>query len=290
MEERTLKTLGVLGLIVSGGLALFLVLTQSTRIYSWDGDNNGNPTGQTIVISSSLFKTNKFHLIVSKIFIYSNQDHETGTFNLTRVGTGENFSVSYDIEPGVFQQYEFDGGILELPAGTYTITADNHHHNLTPCNDVDWQIIQAGFLRFSDNITGGIPESTEGWMYVLIGLGAFLLGLASVVGIIKGVKGGGTYSAGKDKPITLAGHQIKSFVESSPNYRPQSSAPSPSASYPAPVPVPKPRSGEASISSTELDLIAQAALKKAGPTKTCPSCGKVLPVNAKFCNGCGQQY
>ncbi len=132
MEHHTLKILGVLGLIASGGLAIFLVLTQSTRLFNWVGDNNGNPTGQTIVIPSNLFKTNKITVVVSEYFQYSNQDHETGTFNLTRLGTGETYTFSYDVEPGVFVGYEDDGSILELPAGTYNITADNHHHDIGP--------------------------------------------------------------------------------------------------------------------------------------------------------------
>ncbi len=302
MANRTLKILGLIGLIASGGLALFLVLTQSSDLFHWYGDESGNPTGQTVVIPSYPFKSNKIHLVIGDYFQYVDQEHEIGTFNLTRQGTGEQYSVSYELESGTFVGFEYEGAILELPAGTYVISAENHHYDTTPCNHVVWQIMQAGHLRFSGYISGDIPDDPEGWMFTLLGLGTFLLSLFSVLSVVMGYKKGESNWGSKSKKTFTPNYPVKSFVELSPHYHPPGSATTPSSPLNAtPLASPKPPQSEPSISTAELNLIAQAALKKASSqqipppngvvsTKPCPSCGKMLPANSKFCSFCGQQF
>ncbi len=302
MEKRAYLIIGVFGLIAAGGLALFLVFTQSNYLLQWYGDQSGNPTGQTLVITGSPLKPNKFAVMVGDYFEYSNQEHEIGTFNLTRQGTGEKYTVSYELSAGTFVGFQYDGETLDLPPGTYLISADNHHYGGATCNHVVWQIVHAGYLRATGSISGEIPDSAEGWLFGLLGFGAFFLGMGGLIGILKGRSGGASYGGVKNYGTGVSNYHPKPPAQQwQPSFPSASSAISSTHWNAAAAPQPKPAQSGSPISSTELDLIAQAALKQAlsqqfpppggaPDTKTCPSCGKLLPPSAKFCNSCGQKF
>ncbi|HMF33449.1 MAG TPA: hypothetical protein VKK79_18635 [Candidatus Lokiarchaeia archaeon] len=185
-----LVALGVIGLILTGFLGIFIASTMSETVWDWDGYNKGNPTGQTITVASEVFKPDNFAICVGKAYVYDTEDHDFGTVNFTEMDTGKNYSITYDISPGTLQGYVWDGGILALPPGVYTITALNTNSKSGKDDNVEWKVIHAGYFRYTGSVTGDIPDNVEGWALFIFVVGILVQGMGSIYALIKGRQDG----------------------------------------------------------------------------------------------------
>jgi hypothetical protein len=130
-------------------------------------------------IAHSPFHTNKFILAVGQGFVKIPQPAEEGNVTLTIASIGQQFNFSYKlVGASSYVEYKWAPTVFELPVGLYTIEDTNNNSD-----DIDYRIMNAGFFRNLDDISGDLMDGTETGIFYfsIVGVVAFV-GIGLYVG------------------------------------------------------------------------------------------------------------
>ncbi len=277
---------GIIFIIAGIVPVLFVGLTQSNVIWGQDDmdgwDFQSGP--KTVQLTKGALQTQSYIVAVGCWFAEYGQGRHVGPINFTSSHGGK-YSLSYDLwSESSYAEWVFATDVWNLPDDTYTVNvADTVVWGSDSPRNLDYFLVNAGPLHDLSNPDPSGQDSNEAGALYGTGLLAFALAAIGITLIVKGAKdsdSGAGYGQRYQRPTAYIAPASPRVVR-------------PLASPASPI-------GEPSISSAELNLISQAALKKAvsqpptssgemGDTRPCPSCGNPLRTTAKFCNVCGHK-